>query len=257
MAVMRFCHHVVCGFYRQIGALSDLFAPDVVAESLIRMMFALLRDRVATVRHATVPSIGADSVSWYVVVNPSTHIVSVSAGILFNQLLAAQHAAHARLLAATADDATPFSPDTTPQILNDVYANRSAAVAQFVTELASLAEGKSYQERQLFVRLADVLWLGDRSAAAATVAATISSTPTAVHSAPRSLSATRLDLIRRGPGHLTDASAFRLHVLPWLVALSQDKVPNVRLAAARTIHAALAVLRTFLTSNLFVRVCRP
>jgi hypothetical protein len=49
---------LVCIIFSQIGALCDLFPPEVVADSMIRMTFALLHDRVATVRHATVSSIG-------------------------------------------------------------------------------------------------------------------------------------------------------------------------------------------------------
>ncbi len=163
--------------------------------------------------------------------------------------MAAQHAVHARLLAASESDATGAAPpdgrdrssSNSHAALNDVYASRSAAVAHFVSELTSLAQGKSYQERQLFVRLAEVMWVGDRSFAPL---GTRSVATGVVDSAPvPPVISPALFTSPVAAGALVDAAALRTHILPWIVTLACDKVPNVRLAVARTIQAAITSQR--------------
>jgi hypothetical protein len=176
-------------------------------------------------------------------------------GVLFNQLLAAQHAAQARLQlsiectipasaggsadlsAAPLDDEAATSPRSRLRTASsahwtELHTVRSAAVAHFVQELSNLATGKSYQERQLFARLAEAMWVGDCAAAE-------DGTPMALTTS----AATPSELATQAASAVADPRAFQTHVLPLLVTLASDKVANVRLAVARTLKAVITSKR--------------
>jgi hypothetical protein len=204
-------NHLVCvlsfdlvddRFHSQAGDLCASFPADAI----IRLTLSLLRDRVATVRQAALPSVAQ----------------------IFSYLLRAEAEAAERLAAAgtstpeNADDANSSSAAAsgeTPEaataqsvaVLEEQYAAATKAVQLWAEELAALATGKGYQERQLFARAAEFCWVGP---------------------------------------HALPEAALRRHVLPLLLPLARDRVPNVRIIVARSLHFALTAKRMSLCLSL-------
>jgi hypothetical protein len=201
----------------------------------------------------------------YLRICASICLLGDTTGVLFNQLLAAQHAAYTRLQLLSTDSPTPTSVGTDASVtpLDDetttnprtrsrtsssahwaeLHALRSAAVSHFVQELSNLAMGKSYQERQLFVRLAEVMWIGDcvATAEAAPAAGTSNAAPSTESVTPMASA-------------VADQRAFQTHVLPLLLTLASDKVANVRLAVARTLKAVITSKRAW-SAGVVLRSC--
>jgi hypothetical protein len=134
---------------------------------------------------------------------------------MFCYLLKAE--ADAAALVTSDTDIAPVAPvqpitmtDDMPNEGNAALEHHSQcaeAVHRWTQELVSLAHGKSYQERQLFARAAEVCWAGIG-------------------------------------GYAIDEAAVRKYLLPLLLPLATDHVPNVRVSVARTLSSALTAHRT-------------
>lgn len=161
---------------------------------------SLLRDRVATVRQAALPSV-AQIFSFLLRVE----------SVAVEQLAAAGVDGGGGGAAAVGGDAVAsengatLTTAQTVSALEEQLAARTDALLRWTQELTSLATGKGYQERQLFARAAEFCWVGP---------------------------------------HALPEPALRRYILPLLLPLARDHVPNVRITVARTLHFALTAKRT-------------